>query len=146
MNILVTGATGFVGGALVKRLSRETGVMVRAAGRASKATFEAPVQMVCVGDLSAVTGWSAALPGIDVVVHLAARVHVMNEQSADPSEEYRRTNVDGTEVLARAAAEHGVRRMVFVSTAKVNGDRKSGRPFTERKSTRLNSSHLGISY
>ena len=66
-----------------------------------------------------------------MVVHLAARVHVMHDNAADPLHEFRRVNVAGTAALARAAAALGVRRLVFVSTAKVNGESTSGRPFAE---------------
>jgi len=80
--------------------------------------------------LTANTDWSAVLRGIDAVVHTAARVHVMNDTSADPLAEYRRVNVQGILRLARQAADAGVRRFVFVSTVKVNGETTPiGRPF-----------------
>lgn len=86
---------------------------------------------VAVGDIHEATDWSAALNGCSTVVHLAARVHVMNERASDPLREFRRTNVDGTLHLARQAARSGVRRFVFVSSIKVNGEATSaGRPFT----------------
>ncbi len=86
---------------------------------------------VAVGDIHEATEWSAALNGCSTVVHLAARVHVMNERSSDPLREFRRTNVDGTLHLARQAARSGVRRFVFVSSIKVNGEATSaGHPFT----------------
>jgi len=131
MNVLVTGATGFVGAVLMKRLLQENGVTVRAAVRVPGAMPDPRIQTVHVGDLSTVADWSSALVGIDAVVHLAARVHVMNERSANPLEEFRHANVYGTEGLALAAAEHGVRRMVFVSTAKVNGESTSESAFSE---------------
>jgi nucleoside-diphosphate-sugar epimerase len=74
----------------------------------------------------------AALPGADAVVHLAARVHVMHEAAADPLAEYRRVNADMTLELARAALRHGVKRFVYMSTVKVNGERTDAAPFTER--------------
>jgi UDP-glucose 4-epimerase len=75
--------------------------------------------------------WSAALDGVDVVVHCAARVHVMKESAADPMTEFRRVNVAGTLNLARQAAAAGVRRFVFMSSIKVNGENTlPGRPFT----------------
>ena len=74
--------------------------------------------------------WDSLLPGIDVVIHLAARVHVMKKNTADPLAAYRRINVHGTEKLARQAAALGVKRFVFLSTVKVNGE-ESWRPYTE---------------
>lgn len=128
--ILVTGATGFVGGALVRRLAGE-GMPVRAAVRREKARLPTGVEFVHVGALAAETDWREAIVGVDVVVHSAARVHVMAETAGDPMLEFRRTNVDGTLSLARQASEAGVRRFVFVSSIKVNGeDSVLGRPFT----------------
>jgi len=122
--ILVTGATGFVGQALCAGL-RARGLPYRAASR------RAAEGCVAVGALDAHTDWSAALHGVDRVVHLAARVHVMDEQAADPLAEFRRTNTMATERLARQAAAAGVRRFVFLSSIKVNGEgTPAGRPFT----------------
>lgn len=87
---------------------------------------------VLVDEIGRSTSWDRALSGVDMVVHLAARVHVMLETAADPVAEFRRVNVQGTENLARAAARAGVSRFVFVSTAKVNGEATRGRPFSER--------------
>lgn len=127
--ILVTGATGFVGGALVQRLAGE-GRPVRAAVRREKVNLPAGVEFVRVGALAAETDWREAVAGVDVVVHSAARVHVMAETADDPLLEFRRTNVDGTLSLARQAVEAGVRRFVFVSSIKVNGeDSVPGQPF-----------------
>lgn len=74
--------------------------------------------------------WSQAMAGVDVVVHLAARVHVMRETASDPLTEFRAVNVGVTEALARAAATYGVQRLVFVSSIKVNGEATSGVPYT----------------
>ena len=82
-----------------------------------------------VGDIGPDTDWSAALDGVTSVVHLAARAHVMHDTVADPLAEYRRVNVDGTRLLARAAAGAGVQRFVFLSSIKVNGE-STRRPFT----------------
>lgn len=122
--ILVTGATGFVGKGLCTELAAR-GLPFRAASRS-----QGP-GCITVGELDAATDWSAALAGVDRVVHLAARVHVMKERAADPLAEFRRTNVAGTLRLARQAAAAGVRRFVFVSSIKVNGEEtQPGRPFT----------------
>lgn len=120
--ILVSGANGFVGTALCAAL-RARGQSVTAACRGGGA------QQVGVGELDGATDWSAALAGCDRVIHLAARVHVMDDVSADPMAAYRIVNVDATMALARQAAAHGVRRFVFVSSVKVNGEATAGRAF-----------------
>ncbi len=130
--ILVTGASGFVGSALLRRLAM-AGKDVKAAYRNGKGHPPPGVQTVFAGDLGPVQDWGAALESVEVVVHTAARVHVMRDTAADPLEEFRRTNVAGTLNLARQAAAAGVRRFVFISSVKVNGESTlPGRPFTER--------------
>jgi UDP-glucose 4-epimerase len=127
----VTGATGFIGRALIDVL-REDGSAVRAAvrvcGGASEQATTATV--VRIGEIGRQTDWRRALDGVEVVVHLAARVHVMRESAADPLAAFRRVNTLGTVRLAEQAVEAGVRRLVYVSTIKVNGERTEGRPFT----------------
>lgn len=126
--VLITGATGFVGNALLSRLHRER--PVRAALR-RPAPMPEGVETVQVGDLGPDTDWQTAVAGIDTVVHAAARVHVMQDASSDPLSEYRRANVEGTLRLAEQAAAAGVRRFVFVSSIKVNGEATPpGRPYT----------------
>lgn len=128
--ILVTGANGYVGGALCARAAAQ-GRPVRACVRSTSDVPAGDASTVAVGDIHEATDWSAALNGCSTVVHLAARVHVMNERSGDPLREFRRTNTQGTLHLARQAAEVGVRRFVFVSSIKVNGESTtSGHPFT----------------
>ena len=127
--VLITGASGFVG--------RHLTIALRAAGRDVRAAFRSVqpatpgVDSVQVGSLGPDTDWTGALRGIDTVVHLAARVHVMQDKVLDPLAEFRRVNVEGTLALARQAAAAGVRRFVFVSSIKVNGETTSPqKPFT----------------
>lgn len=86
---------------------------------------------VSIGELGSDTDWSHALSGVSVVFHLAARTHVLHETARDAVAEYRRVNVEGTRSLAQAAVRSGVRRMVFLSSIKVNGERTDGVPFDE---------------
>lgn len=128
--VLVTGAAGFVGTAVVKRLVT-AGASVRCAVRKLPVHFsDLCAEVIQVGDIAANTDWRAALAGIDVVVHAAARVHIMPQSGVPESEQYQAVNVDGTMALARQAVEAGVKRFVFISSAKVNGESTEGRrPF-----------------
>lgn len=122
--VAITGANGFVGRALVRDLTR-SGFDVRQIVRSAR--FEGEL---AVGDIDGGTDWSAALIGADAVIHCAARVHVMRESVGDPLGEFRRTNVEGTRQLAEQAAQAGVRRLVFLSSVKVNGESTwPGHPF-----------------
>lgn len=130
--ILVTGATGFVGSALVAKLAGDS-APTRACIRRDSARMPSGVETAYVKDLTLDTDWLFALRGIDIVIHCASRVHVMEDRASDPLAEFRRTNVDGTLNLARQAAASGVRRFVFISSVKVNGEAtQSGTPFSEQ--------------
>ncbi len=128
MNVLVTGANGFVGRALIPILAAR-GHAVRAAVRQSDTA--AGVETACVGDIDARTDWAAALADIESVVHLAARVHVMRDIAADPLAAFRQVNVAGTERLVLQAAQAGVKRLVYLSSIKVNGEQTHGAPYRE---------------
>ncbi|MCL7751312.1 SDR family oxidoreductase [Guyparkeria hydrothermalis] len=128
LKILITGANGFVGRALVARLDLEEGKHVRASIRRDKRDWIECRDVVEVDSLDEETNWTEALRDIDVVVHTAARAHVMADVTTDPLSEYRRVNVDGTRALARQAAEQGVRRFVFISSIGVIGNVNSA-PF-----------------
>ncbi|WP_426134521.1 UDP-glucose 4-epimerase family protein [Pseudomonas sp. PWP3-1b2] len=122
MHVLVTGASGFVGTRLVEVLNAEEGVQVTGAVRRQCAGGNDAVKQINVGELSPETDWSEALKGVDVIVHAAARVHVMNDTASDPLTVFRKVNVQGTLNLARQAVAAGVRRLVFISSIKVNGE------------------------
>lgn len=129
--ILITGATGFVGRALVSRLAAE-GRDVRAAVRKPGDVTLAPgVEAVDVGEIGAATDWHAAVSGIDAVVHLAARVHVTGDDVRTGEGLFRAVNVDGAVGLARAARAARVGRFVLISSTTIYGDRSAGAPFGE---------------
>lgn len=129
--VLVTGASGFVGNYLCSALKLR-GFNVRAITRNS-ALYAQADEHVLIDDINASTDWSAAMLGVDVVIHLAARVHVMQETSANPLAEFRQLNVAATEHLARSAAAAGVKRFVFVSSVKVNGEETfNGQAYNEQ--------------
>ena len=128
-NILLTGATGFVGNRLLQML-KARGHHCRAAVRRPSSTVDVHAESVVVGDIDAHTDWRKAVAGIEVVVHLAARVHIMHDQADNPLVEFRKINLDGTRSLAEAAVKAGVKRLVYVSSIKVNGEATQGEPFT----------------
>ncbi|AFZ66488.1 hybrid nucleoside-diphosphate sugar epimerase/sugar transferase [Deinococcus peraridilitoris] len=132
--VLVTGANGFVGRALCEHFVRE-GRHVRAVVRES-AEVTPGAEPFRVHNFGLETDWSEALSGVSCVVSLAARVHVMDDTAADPLEAFRRVNVHGTLRLAHEAARCGVRRFVFVSSVKVNGEATDTTPFTEHDDPR----------
>lgn len=128
--LLVTGATGFVGRQLINQLLKDERYEAVAVVRNSQSDLVEKGNIQIVSNLLADTDWAMALKEIDVVVHLAARVHVMNDTDSDPIEAYRRVNTDATLNLAKQAANAGVKRFVFISSIKVNGEStEEGRAF-----------------
>jgi nucleoside-diphosphate-sugar epimerase len=125
--VLVTGASGFVGRVLCASLGA-AGHAVRAAIRTRASGLPAP-DSVAIGDIDADTDWDRALDGIDTVIHAAARAHILRDAPENESL-YVRTNVDGTRKLLAAAERMGVRRFVYVSSIKVNGEATLDKPFT----------------
>jgi nucleoside-diphosphate-sugar epimerase len=122
--ILVTGATGFVGQALCEELEHRQ-IPYRPTSRSQRDGFHVS------GEIDGNTDWTTGLAGVTTVIHLAARVHVMNEISIDPLAAFRAANVDATLNLARQAVTAGVRRFIFLSSIKVNGESTlPGKPFT----------------
>lgn len=129
--VLITGASGFIGSALLSRLAADRGFVVRAASRRHEWRPPGGVLTVHVNGQATDTDWKSAIDGINVVIHTAARVHVTKDRALDPLSEFRHVNVDGSMNLARQAAAAGVRRFLFVSSIKVNGEATlPGSPFT----------------
>lgn len=129
-SILVTGASGFVGRSLCAELFQQE-YEVAAAVRSANTRID-DFERVIVGSIDSATDWSAALRNMDIVIHLAARVHVMHDAAVDPLAEFRKVNVDGTLHLALQAAKAGVKRFIFMSSVKVNGEHTLiNQPFTE---------------
>lgn len=128
--VLLTGATGFVGSALQQRILADDQYDLTIAVRR---VVEQPsiVQAVHVADLTADTDWSDALQGVDVVIHSAARAHVLVEHASDPLFEFRKANVEGALAIAQQALSAGVKRFVFISSIGVNGAATTDKPFTE---------------
>lgn len=128
--VLLTGSTGFIGSALLAELKKLPEFRVVCAVRS--AVSPASVDVVVVGNIDGATDYSAALNGVDVVVHAAARAHIMRDEVADPLAEYRKVNVEGTLNLAKQAVAAGVKRFVYISSIKVNGESTTGlKAFTE---------------
>lgn len=121
MNILITGANGFIGKRLANYLVENTSYTLRFAVRTKEKGIDQNAS-IAVGDISATTDWQEALSGCNVVIHTAARVHILNDKAVNPLAEFRRVNVEGTINLARHAASAGVSRFIFISSIKVNGE------------------------
>lgn len=127
-SVLVTGASGFVGSALVDLLDRGPRPVTRALR--SMSALPHPHDAI-VGDIGAETRWGGLLENVDCVVHLAARTHVLGEHGTGALPAFRAINVKGTVRLAQHAAAAGVRRFVFLSSVKVNGEQTGDEPFSE---------------
>jgi nucleoside-diphosphate-sugar epimerase len=125
--VAVTGASGFVGRHLCRYLIA-LGYRVRAIVRSKSREWDV-CEQVAVGNIDHDTDWQAALDGVDTVIHLAARAHVMQEHEADPISVFRQVNVAGSCALARQAVVAGVRRLIYMSSIKVNGESTDGIPF-----------------
>jgi nucleoside-diphosphate-sugar epimerase len=129
MNILVTGATGFLGSHLCASLNTNPEVRLMPVVRNAPSTdFES---VAVIPSIDSETVWEKVLDGQEVVIHTAARAHIMKDEVSDPLAEYRCVNVDGTLNLARQAAAAGVKRFIYISSIKVNGEQTlMGQPYT----------------
>lgn len=126
--VLVTGATGFVGSVLMAELKKCSNLKVISVVR--KLNTSTDDGAIVVGDIDGSTDYSSSINGIDVVIHCAARAHIMRDESTEPLAEYRKVNFDGTLNLAKQAIKAGSKRFIFVSSIKVNGERSPlGKPF-----------------
>jgi len=132
MKVLLTGASGFLGSAVARRLIDEERFSPTFAVRNATLEHIHDDHTVVVGDINADTNWTKALSGTELVIHTAARVHVMNEAVNDPLSTYRKINLEGTINLAKQADKLGVKRFIFISSIKVNGESTlPGKSFTE---------------
>lgn len=130
MKVLVTGASGFLGGAILARILADARHSPLGAIRDKRGRMPEPVKAFVVGSISPDLDWSSALEGVDVVIHTAARAHVLNEGALDPAREYKMVNVAGMVNLASQAMVAGVQRFIFISSIGVNGNKNSA-PFVE---------------
>jgi nucleoside-diphosphate-sugar epimerase len=121
--ILLTGATGFIGNGLLRRISADKNKsLVAVVRKLATLDSEHGINVREVDSLTESTNWQDVLAGVNIVIHAAARAHVMSEDTIDPLAVYRRVNVDGTMALARQASVEGVKRFIFISSIKVNGE------------------------
>ena len=125
MRVLITGATGFVGQTLVQKVNKSYDVI--ALVRAQSSLLSPSVRQLVANNIFK----AEFLENIDVIVHLAGRAHILNEQTTDPLTEFRKVNVEGTLQLARQALEKKVKRFIFMSSIGVNGSVTLHQPFTE---------------
>ena len=118
MNILITGANGFVGKHLAKYLTTQNHTVI--AGTRHACPELPQTKQFIYDDFQPSSKWQSALTNIEVVIHCAARIHVLNDQSSEPLTAYREVNTQGTLELAKQALEAGVKRFIFISTIKIN--------------------------
>ena len=129
--VLVTGASGFIGSELVRSLG-ESHYKVRAAVRSLRNTSLAAVELCECGHIGTDTTWDECLTGVDVVVHLAGRVHIMDKQDAQDDAAFLKANVAATMHLIEAAVSKSIKRFIYLSSVKVNGEESAQLPFTEQ--------------
>lgn len=141
MKVLVTGASGFVGKSLCSVLE-ETGLEVVPVYRSHRSDrIQSNLNAIFNKSIDQTTDWTSDLSDIDVVVHLAARVHTAEGNCLDDLSRFRKINVEGTSNLAKQAAQSGVKRFVFLSSIKVNGERTDEEPFSVNQSPKPEDSY-----
>lgn len=130
MNILVTGATGFIGRAIIKELLSHGSHQITALTRKNSSTLTDGVDKIIVDTIDGTTDYKDQLSGFECIIHLAARVHRFKDNQEESYPAYKALNYDGTLHLARHAAASGVKRFIYLSSIKVNGESTSeGHPF-----------------
>lgn len=134
MTTLITGAAGFVGRNLCQYLAHRHPLRLAVRGLSAGALLRDFGEVLVSGDVCGTTDWSESLRGVHAVVHLANRAHITREDAADPVAAYREVNVEGTRHLAEQAAAAGVRRLVYLSSVKVLGERTQSQVFSETSS------------
>jgi len=120
--ILITGATGFVGRALFKNLKSKKKYLIHLSARTNQEKLFEGGKAFNIGEIDFNTNWNDALDGVDCIVHCAARAHMSEKKQTDSLNSYRRVNVDGTINLAKQAMAIGIKRFIFLSSIKVNGE------------------------
>ncbi len=120
--ILITGATGFVGRALFENLKSKKKYLIHLTSRTNQEKLFEGAKTFNIGEIDRNTNWKDALDGVSCIVHCAARAHMMEKKQRDSLNSYRRINVDGTRNLAKQAAAIGIKRFIFLSSVKVNGE------------------------
>ena len=143
MNVMITGASGFLGSRLTQAFPSTSSIKLTVTARRPL-----PVDngiLVNVGQIDKFTDWSTALRNQNTIIHTAARTHIMNDSAENTLSEYRKVNVDGTLNLARQSAVTGVKRFIFISSIKVNGEQSApGKPFNAKDEPKPKDSY-GIS-
>ena len=120
--ILITGATGFVGRALFENLKLKKKYLIHLTTRTNQEELFEGGKAFNIGEIDSSTNWNDALDGVDCIVHCAARAHTTEKKQTDLLNAYRRINVDGTRNLAKQAVAIGIKRFIFLSSIKVNGE------------------------
>ena len=129
MEIVLTGTSGFVGQALLRNLLNKE-YKLRAAVRVLNGSIDGQVSQFLINSICNKQNWENIVTNADVVIHCAARVHIMYDSSSNPLKDFREVNTFGTLNLARQAADAGVKRFIFISSIKVNGEStEPGAPF-----------------
>jgi len=127
--LLITGITGFVGKALAEHLINNSNYNIIATTR-RKIPLHKNIKQIVVGDLNTNIDWSNILTKVDHIIHLAGRAHIMQDTAKNPLNEFRKTNTESTLKLAKQAAKSGIKRFIFLSSIKVNGEStKPNKPF-----------------